>query len=129
MIQASQNGKEIPMTSNNVPNAIAHVAVCTANHPVSAMKMTSAIEKLAPVIPKAFVDVIVALRPRSLPMIPSRIIRRQQTANPITVAQKIELIVSASAKIPPTISIGIHIIVPTQMNAMLPHDRFSDSVI
>ena len=81
--------------------------------------------KLAPVIPKALVEHMVALRPVSAPTIPPMIIRRQQIAKPIRVAQKIEPMVSVPPKIPPTISMGIQIMVPTQMKAMLHQDFFS----
>lgn len=49
----------------------------------------------------------------------------QQMANPMRVAQKMELIVSTLPKMPPTISMGMQIMVPTQIKAILHHERFS----
>ena len=89
------------------------------------MNTTKAIEKFAPVIPNALVEVIVELSPRSLPTIPPSTISRQHIAKPITVTQNIEVTVRAPANIPPTISIGIHIIVPIQIKATPGHGLFS----
>lgn len=109
----------------SVLKAKAQVAVCTANQPASAMNTTSAMEKFAPDMPKARVEHMVALSPRSLPMMPPSTIRRQQIAKPITVAQKMEPMVRELANRPPTISIGMQIMVPIQMNATLIQVRFS----
>lgn len=49
----------------------------------------------------------------------------QQMANPMRVAQKMEPMVSTPPKMPPTISMGIQIMVPTQMKAILHQERFS----
>ena len=68
---------------------------------------------------------MVAFRPRSEPMMPPIIMRKQQTAKPMTVAQKMLFIVSAPPNMPPTISIGMHIMTPTQMKATLHQLRFS----
>ena len=105
--------------------ARAQVAVCTANQPASAMKTTRAIEKFAPVMPKARVEVIVAFRPRSEPMMPPMTIRKQQIAKPMTVTMNVVPSVSAPPNMPPTISMGMHIIVPIQMKATLHQLRFS----
>ena len=83
------------------------------------MKITRAIVKFAPVMPKARVEVIVAFNPVSAPMMPPKIMRTQQTANPIRVAQKMEPIVNTLPKIPPTISMGIQIIEPNQASFCL----------
>ena len=125
MTQLSQKGNSAPNCSNSVLNASAQVAVCTANQPASQMKITSAMVKLAPVIPKALVEHIVAFRPVSEPTMPPSIIIMQHTAKPMRVAQKMEPMVSAPPKMPPTISMGIQIMVPTQMKAMLHQERFS----
>ena len=123
--QLSQKGNSTPRCSISVLKATAQVAVCTANQPASQIKITSAIVKLAPVIPKALVEHMVAFRPVSEPTMPPRIIMVQQMANPMRVAQKMELIVSTPPKMPPTISMGIQIMVPTQMKAILHQERFS----
>lgn len=123
--QESQKGTVTPKSSMSVLAARAQVAVCTANQPASAMNTTSAIEKFAPVMPKARVEVIVAFRPRSEPMMPPMTIRKQQMAKPMTVTIKVVPSVSAPPNMPPTISIGMHIIVPIQMKATLHQLRFS----
>ncbi len=121
MMQASQNGNDIPIIAIKLLNAVAQVAVCTPNQPVSAIKTTKAIEKFAPVIPNALVEHIVAFSPKSQPIIPPNTISTQQIANPINVAKNMLLTVNVLAKIPPTISIGIQIIVPIHINDTLIH--------
>jgi hypothetical protein len=117
--QESQKGKVIFQYPSRVLKAVAHVAVCTPNHPNCAINITTLIKKDEPRSPKAFVAHMVHGRPRSVPWIPVSTIMKEQIANPINAARATLARVIAAENMPPTISIGMQIIVPIHINAML----------